>query len=493
MSNQGNKFPRLCCFLVILQGIFLMACSQKATEVVEIELAPPIFPDYTDIMIPGNIAPLNFKVVWRPEKTVATINTENGSFKIYGKDKIVFPLKKWKKLLAKNTGRKISVQLSAQLGKRQMNYKPFFWDVSATPIDPFLVYRLIEPGYATTNNMSINQRNLENFDEDILIDNGFLGTGCINCHSFCSHDPDKMLFHARQKNPATYFLRDGNIQKVNTKAGDMIQAAGYPFWHPSGDFVAFSVSQTRQMFYEGKKPIEVFDLTSNVIVYDVNKHEVLTTPFLFDNAMHSNYPVFTPDGKQLIYCTGDTVALPQNKHKLKLSLCRVSFDPEERTFGNDIDTLLSAYNTGKSMLHPRVSTDGKHLLFTEMDYGSFSNYNQSANLAIINLATNEYRTLSEINSEDVDSYHSWSSTGHWVVFSSRRNDGLYTQPWFTFIDENGEGSKPFLLPQKDPDNYIYQLKSYNVPELVKGEIKINPYYLREVIQNSSEIESIYQM
>lgn len=491
--NKNNNASLLRAIFAGILCACLYSCSGKPGEEISTGQLPSIFPDYTQIKIPKNIAPLNFKVIGRPDKITATIVTEKDSFQIQGTEQICFPLKKWKKLLSENAGKKISVQISAWRGKQKLNFSPFYWEVSEKTIDPYLVYRLIEPGYATTNEMSINQRNIENFEEEMLIDNIFSETGCINCHSFCGNDPEKMLFHSRQKNPGTYFIQNGKIEKVNTKAGNMVQAAGYPFWHPSGNFVAFSVSQTRQLFHEGKEPIEVFDLTSNVIVYDLKKHTALTTPFLFNNAKHNNYPVFTPDGKQLIYCSGDTVALPVDKNKLKLSLCRVSFNPEDGTFGNEVDTLISSSAHSKSMLHPRISVDGRQLLYTEMNYGSFSNYNKSADLAILDLSTGEHRTMAEINSGDVDSYHSWSSTGNWIVFSSRRTDGLYTQPWFTFIDETGKGSKPFLLPQKNPDYYIYQLKSFNIPELVKGRVNINAYHLRKSIQNNPEINSKYQL
>lgn len=492
-STLKNRIVLFCIVCTEVLCVNLCGCSGRYEEDIQVKQLPPIFPDYTGITIPKNIAPLNFKVTGRPDKVFATICTSTDSFTIQDTEQVLFPLKRWKQLLARNAGKRITVRVSACWEKKRFNFDPFYWEVSAKTIDSYLVYRLIEPGYTTTNNMLICQRNLENFREETLIDNSFTGTGCINCHSFCANNPDKMLFHVRQKNPGTYFLQGNDIEKVDTKAGDMIQAAGYPFWHPSGNFVAFSVSQTRQLFNEGTNPIEVFDLTSDVVVYDLKEHTVLTTPFLFDKSMHSNYPVFSPDGKHLIYCTGDTVGLPLNKDKLRLSLCRVSFDPVYKTFGHVIDTLVSAQATQKSMLHPRISVDGRFLLYTEMEYGSFSNYSKSADQAILDLFTGEYRTMTEINSKDVDSYHSWSSTGNWVVFSSRRNDGLYTQPWFTFVDEKGKGSKPFLLPQKDPDFYIYQLKSYNIPELVKGRVCINPYKLQKIVWNGFGTKSQFKI
>jgi len=89
------------------------------------------------------------------------------------------------------------------------------------------------------------------------------------------------------------------------------------------------------------------------------------------------------------------------------------------------------------------------------------------------LETLEFQPPSTVNSDNTESYHSWSSNSRWFVFSSRRIDGLYTRPYIAFIDENGKTGKPFLLPQKDPDYYTFLLESFNIPELIKGPVSIN--------------------
>ena len=73
------------------------------------------------------------------------------------------------------------------------------------------------------------------------------------------------------------------------------------------------------------------------------------------------------------------------------------------------------------------------------------------------------------------------------------NDGYYTYPWFTQINDAGKASKPFLLPQENPDFYIYCLTSYNVPELVKGKVNINPYNLRKAVMEAPVIKSKYEI
>ena len=49
--------------------------------------------------------------------------------------------------------------------------------------------------------------------------------------------------------------------------------------------------------------------------------------------------------------------------------------------------------------------------------------------------------MAGVNSEDVDSFHTWSADGKCLVFSSRRDDGLYTKPYFTHVDPDGNATK----------------------------------------------------
>ena len=81
--------------------------------------------------------------------------------------------------------------------------------------------------------------------------------------------------------------------------------------------------------------------------------------------------------------------------------------------------------------------------------------------------------LYEYYFHSVESFHDWSSNSHWFVFSSRRGDGLYTRLYLASIDDNGKISKPFLLPQKDPFFYDKSLFSYNVPEFISSEVKVD--------------------
>jgi hypothetical protein len=70
------------------------------------------------------------------------------------------------------------------------------------------------------------------------------------------------------------------------------------------------------------------------------------------------------------------------------------------------------------------------------------------------------------------------------VFSSRRDDGDYTRPFLAHIDAGGHGSKPFELPQADPDYHRQSVKCYNIPEFMRGPVTVSPQEFARVLKAS---------
>ena len=171
--------------------------------------------------------------------------------------------------------------------------------------------------------------------------------------------------------------------------------------------------------------------------------------------------------------------------KLKYNIYRKSFDPETMTFGPR-ELVFSADSLNKSATLPRISPDGRYLMFTLAEYGVFHIWHHDADLWMIDLQNGEARAAQELNSSDTESYHSWSSNGKWVVFSSRRNDGTYTRPFFAHIDKNGQGTKPFELPSADPDYHRQFMKCYNIPEFMHGPVTIKPQAFAEILKGDGE-------
>jgi hypothetical protein len=105
-----------------------------------------------------------------------------------------------------------------------------------------------------------------------------------------------------------------------------------------------------------------------------------------------------------------------------------------------------------------------------------------ADIYLMDLKSGEYRRL-DCNSDEPDSWHSWSSNGRWLVFSSKRDDGLYMKPWFSYIDEDGTAHKPFVLPQRDPAYYESFIRVYHLPEMCREPIPIRGEALARIIRS----------
>ncbi|MDO5570571.1 MAG: hypothetical protein Q4F97_03790 [Bacteroidales bacterium] len=474
---------------IFLLTIFFIchSCQAEIESFTEKEICADIFPDYKDVTIPINIAPLNFTIKGELNNSKVVFQTKNKQLAINSKDgKITIPIKRWRELIDSSIidDKRIMVSVFIENNSSWIKFKPFFLYISTDSIDPFIVYRLIEPGYESWGEMGIYQREIESFKEIPILENSSTGFGCMNCHSFCMNNQNKMLFHLREKCSGTIITDGKKIEKINTSTKETISPLVYPSWHPKGKFIAFSNNITRlTTLSNDSNRVEVYDSESDVVVYDVEKHEIITTPHLFRKDKLETFPTFSADGKKLYFCSSDTVKMPEHFKDAKYSLYSIDFNSDKATFGNIIDTLYNAYINKRSASFPRVSSNGKYLLYALSNYGNFSIWHNDSDLKLIDLKTNKDIDISLINSSQAESYHSWSSNSHWIMFNSRRNNGLYTNIYFAYLDDNGNVSKPFLLPQKNPEFYDKFMKSFNIPEFIKGKINIKPTELAEKANN----------
>jgi hypothetical protein len=157
----------------------------------------------------------------------------------------------------------------------------------------------------------------------------------------------------------------------------------------------------------------------------------------------------------------------------------LSFKPDSGRTKSGAETLVS-FNAFASSL--------SNLSFINFIAISVSN-KLSVDLYSINLENGFIRKMHEICSNDVESYHSYSSNGRWVIFSSRRYDGNFTRPFIAYIDEDGIGRRPFELPQENPNFHREFMKSYNIPEFMSGPVKISPHEFSTLIKNSENIQA----
>lgn len=462
--------------LYLLMILTLTACGNRPENVRKVASLPPIFPDYTGVTIPAEIAPLNFAVVGdkgKAERVDVTVKGADGNEIHTNGDYADFDIDEWHELTEGNRGKRLTVTVRAKRDGEWVEYDDFFINVGPQPLGEWgLTYRRIAPGYEVYSKMGIYQRDLGSFDEFPIIENTMTDGQCYNCHTSNRTDPKDFVFHVRGKHGATMVSRNGKctwLQANNdTLGGSMV----YPYWHPGGRYCAFSTNQTRQGFHvSGKKRLEVFDLSSDVLVYDTEKNEILLDTLLSTKTWSENAPSFSPDGKWLYFTTCLQQEYPLKHKDEKYNLCRIAFDASSGRFGSHVDTIFNAVAMGKSVTWPRPSYDGRYVIFTLCDYGYFSIWHKESDQWLLDLATGEARPAEEINSDDADSFHNWSDNSRWLVFTSRRHDGLYSHLYIAAMGDDGRFTKPFLLPQENPLEYYGQsLYSFNTPDFTKSRV-----------------------
>ena len=472
------SFPLFVAFMLMVAG-----CAVKVPDknVTDSEALPAISPDYTGIVMPPNIAPMNFEIDIPGERYVTLVEGDDGSQVVADGKMVKFDLDEWHLLLDANRGKEL--RYSVYVGDKSGNWTRYRFSnsVAADSVDSWFSYRLIEPSFVQYGQLTINQRCLNDFNESVIFNNAFPCDEqrgfCINCHVPRNQYRDgKSQFHVRQFNGGTVIMDGEKAEKVNLKTDSTLSAGVYPAWHPDMNLVAYSVNETHQRFFASdNQKVEVIDGSSGLILYDSDSCTVST--IVDDPGILETFPAWSPDGTVLYYSaarypegiTPDKVDLAFDS--LRYDILAMRFNPADRSFSAP-DTIVAASSRGKSALLPRISPDGKWLLFCEADHGTFHIWHKDSDLFVVNLSTGEVSPLSEANSDDTDSYHSWSSNSRWVLFSSRRDDGSYTRPYITYFAPDGKSSKAFVVPQESTSYYKDLMKSYNVPEFMVQPVKV---------------------
>jgi hypothetical protein len=435
-------------------------------------------PDYGGSVIPPNIAPLNFAIQEPGVAFWARISSRQGdAIEVWSRDGIIkVPPQRWRSLLQANRGQTLCVDVFAKEANGPWRrFQSTTNLIAQEDIDACLVYRKMHLTHVRVGSrIGIYCRHLSTFQESVVLSSTSYEGGCLNCHSFCRNDPDKMLLGVRSDKygTATLLADEGAVHRLDAKFG-------YTSWHPSGRLAVYAVNNIPIFYHAARNEVrDTVNLDSMLVIYRCEPGRSDVEPKLAQKDRLENWPVWSGDGKYLYFCTApklwpaNTGVPPELYDRVKYDLVRIAYDLATDTWGA-IETVLSAQQTGKSIGMPHVSPDGRWLSCCMFDYGYFPSWKQESDLYLIDLGALRqdgqfpYRRL-EINSDKSEAWQTWSSNSRWLVFSSKRLHGVFTRLFLSYVDSAGLVHKPFVLPQEDPDFYESCLLVFNTPELVTG-------------------------
>ncbi len=175
---------------------------------------------------------------------------------------------------------------------------------------------------------------------------------------------------------------------------------------------------------------------------------------------------WSPDGKYLVfsraaakdpYTPGQiqaTYANDPNETQIQYDLYRIPFNDGK---GGTPERIVGASENGMSNNFPKVSPDGKWIVFVECKNGLLMR--PDSKLYIVPFAGGTARPLAS-NLAVMNSWHTFSPNGHWLAFSSK-TPSLYTELYLTHIDADGNASPAILVENATASN-----RAVNIPEFV---------------------------
>ena len=304
---------------------------------------------------------------------------------------------------------------------------------------------------------------------------------CANCHSFSADGATMgMDIDGPQGDKGAYALApiDSPMVIENDEIITWNSFTAKPPGHktlgflsrvsPSGRYVVSTLNEDIYVRnFTNYKFVQVFYPTRGILgYYDRLTSEMKPLPGADDPEFVHNGGVWTPDGKSLVFSRATAMDAYQpdqplakyagdpNELQIKFDLYRIPFN-EGR--GGTATPLLGASANGMSNTFPKVSPDGKWLVFVKSKNGMLMR--PDGRLWMIPAEGGEAREMN-CNTSLMNSWHSFSPNGRWLVFSTKVNSP-YTQMMLTHIDEKGNDSPPVLIENSTAAN-----RAVNLPEFV---------------------------
>jgi tetratricopeptide (TPR) repeat protein len=176
--------------------------------------------------------------------------------------------------------------------------------------------------------------------------------------------------------------------------------------------------------------------------------------------------VWSPDGKFIVFARAEakdpyvdgqelpTHANDPNEVQIQYNLYRIPFNGGK---GGQPEPILGAANNGMSNNFPKISPDGRWIVFVKCRNGQLMR--PDSQLYIVPVSGGVARRMRS-NTSLMNSWHSFSPNGRWLVFSSKSRS-VYTQMYLTHIDDQGQDSPPIYI-----DNSTASNRAVNLPEFV---------------------------
>jgi tetratricopeptide (TPR) repeat protein len=330
---------------------------------------------------------------------------------------------------------------------------------------------------------------------------------CINCHSFArggkwlgldvdGPSNDKGLYGVVPLEKTTS-IQDRNVIRWSSFAEEGAMRFGFMSQiSPDGRYVITSIEPPggrvrsyQSRFYSATYAFygfgQVFYPTRGVLGwYDRDAHTLKPLPGADDPGYVQASAFWSPDGKWLVfsrapakdpYYSGQKMATYANdplETQIKYDLYRIPFNNGQ---GGAPQRIVGASQNGMSNDFPKVSPDGRWVVFVENDNGLLMR--PGSKLYIVPFKGGKARQLS-CNLSQMNSWHSFSPNGRWLVFSSKGRS-LYTQLFLTHIDAEGRDSPAILIENATAANRAVNIPEFvNVPEngLEKISAPATDYY-----------------
>lgn len=355
--------------------------------------------------------------------------------------------------------------------------------ISAYEADPRVVYRMVSPLFHALKTPDIHYRDVATFKTGMFLPGK--GRYCTNCHSFPNNpslakEQISMSIAIRQQLVEGKRYRNVGIYNFAKQKGRTLNVNSFFMsWDPAGRKVATTVGRSiiskplitleTQEFYVMNADIHILDAEADPLTF----HPL---PGASEADYLETLPDWSPDGKTIVF-SRTTHVEGQDPSNKRYDLYQVPYNEGQ---GGTPKPVIGASHNGRSNYFARFSPDGKWLVFNQADYSAL--VAPTADLWIVSTEPDAVPRKLECNVDyAMDSHHSWSSNSRWLMFATKRDDGIFTRIYLTEINEEGHASAPVELPTTE-----YTMKCYNIPEFLAYNLPIDSERMLEELTRRAE-------